>query len=213
MGHCLQQSYPGGGGNDFGFYETGSDCYVRNSSCFCIPWPCANVKFCGTRAPQWYLSCHSYFCGSCAQFDFGNMEFKDNIDDEWCPVCLEHPEYFVKFPACTHYFCKNCTRDIIYWDETRYHLSPVPYGCPPCPNGCDNPIRGRQCCCIEYWNSEEEEGELGIIQQWEQECPEQYKEYNDAELLSIENSIENTSGSAWASGKCPLCRASIRNEN
>ena len=51
--------------------------------------------------------------------------------------------------------------------------------CPPCPNE--------------------------ILERWEQENPQQYKEYNDAENLSVELS-ETTAGSVFGSRICPLCR-------
>jgi hypothetical protein len=75
----------------------------------------------------------------------------------------------------------------------------VPFGCPPCPNGCINPVKGKQCYCVNYDE---------ILKQWEQEKPEQYKEYSDAENLSIELS-ETTAGSVFSSKKCPLCRKKI----
>ena len=210
-GECLIQ---GSADQGFGIYTPGDadHCshYVRTSPCYCIPWPCPNVKFCSGYNPAWVLEAHHGFCCSCAHFDFGKIKFKKNINNESCDVCMEYPEYFVKFPSCDHYFCKKCTQEIIYWDETKYHLSPVPYGCPPCPNGCENPIRGKQCYCIEYWN--DEEGELGVIQQWEQENTEQATEYNEAEGISIEDSMTSTED-AYASGKCPLCRSTIHHDN
>jgi hypothetical protein len=78
---------------------------------------------------------------------------------------------------------------------SRYHLSPEPYGCPPCPNGCINPIKGKQCYCEEY----------DIIQDnWEIEDYDQWKKWNEAEHLSIERS-ENEN-SSFSKCICPLCR-------
>lgn len=47
---------------------------------------------------------------------------------------------------CGHSFCVDCS---IYFYQDL-HLSPVYYGCPSCPNGCNNPKRGNQCDCDEY---------------------------------------------------------------
>ena len=121
------------------------------------------------------------------------MEFR--VGEEECVVCYETSNKKLKFPAnCGHWFCVSCSRHILFWDETRYYLSPIQYGCPPCPNGCVNPEKGKQCYCKEY----------DIIQKkWEQEQPDKYKEWNDAEHISIELS-EETCGSIFSSGKSPL---------
>ena len=130
---------------------------------------------------------------NCDMFNWGTLEFREN---EECPVCLEHSKQ-VKFPAkCGHWFCVTCSRNILFWDETRYHLSPVPYGCPPCPNGCVNPTRGKQCYCENYDE---------ILERWEHEYPDNYNVWNEDERNSIGLS-ETTQGSVFASQKCPLCR-------
>lgn len=155
---------------------------------------CKNYELCeAILPPDWFtMKCH-YRCTNCDILGWNELEFKES---EECVVCNEMNKQ-VKFPAnCGHWFCVSCSRNILFWDETRYHLSPVPFGCPPCPNGCINPVKGKQCYCENYDE---------VLEQWEQENPIQYKEYNDAEHLSIELS-ETTAGSIFNSKKCPLCR-------
>jgi hypothetical protein len=77
----------------------------------------------------------------------------------------------------------------LFWDETCYHLSPEPFGCPHSPNGCVNHVKGKQCYCEAYYE---------ILERWENDYPDKYKEYNDAENLSIDLS-ETTTGSVFGS--------------
>ena len=84
----------------------------------------------------------------------------------------------VKFPTnCDHWFCVSCSRNILFWDEQRYHLSPIPFGCPQCPNGCINPVKGKQYYCDEYYE---------ILDKWELEYPDQFKKWNDSQDFSID---------------------------
>ena len=170
---------------------------------------CKNYELCEhILSPDWWENLANYLCMSCGSwfkiggFGWNELEFRES--DEECVVCYESSNKQVKFPAnCGHWFCCKCSRDILFWDETRYHLSPEPFGCPPCPNGCINPIRGKQCDCDEYFNDEEDN--LGVIQIWQNEHPEQFEEYSNAQNESIELS-ETTEGSIFGSKKCPLCR-------
>ena len=157
---------------------------------------CKNYELCETILPDRWFECKAtYICISCDMFGWKELEYKES--DEECVVCYETGHKQLKFPAnCGHWFCTSCSKNILFWDETRYHLSPVPFGCPPCPNECINPVKGKQCYCEDYDE---------ILERWEQENPQQYKEYNDAENLSIELS-ETTTGSVFNSKKCPLCR-------
>lgn len=150
---------------------------------------CKNYKLCNNASDYHF----KYICMSCDIFGWGQLEFKNSQE---CIICYNH-NILVKFPTnCGHYFCTKCTRDILYWDEQRYHLNPVNFGCLPCPNSCVNPSRGKQCGCDEYYNT---------IDKWEEEFPEQYNEYNNAEIESID--IGEPSGSYYTSKTCPLCRS------
>lgn len=163
---------------------------------------CKNYELCHHTLPPEHYEYHAnYLCMTCGDWfkvgGFGWNELEFRVGEEECVVCNEISNKQLKFPAnCGHYFCISCSRNILFWDETRYHLSPIPYGCPPCPNGCVNPERGKQCYCEEYDEIKEE---------WELEQPDKYKEWDDAECLSIELS-ETISGSVFGSQKCPLCR-------
>ena len=157
---------------------------------------CKNYELCESILPNWWFECKAtYLCTNCVMFGWNELEFKES--DEECVVCNETGNKQLKFPTnCGHWFCTSCSKNILFWDETRYHLSPVPFGCPPCPNDCINPIKGKQCYCEDYDE---------ILDDWKEEYPDTYKEYNDAENLSIELS-ETTAGSVFNSKKCPLCR-------
>ena len=170
---------------------------------------CKNYDVCQGSVPlDHYEHFGNYLCMTCGSwfkiggFGWDELEFRDCPENEECAVCSES-NIQVKFPAnCGHWFCCECSRDILLWDETRYHLSPEPYGCPSCPNGCENPIRGRQCYCYEYFGDDENPG---VIQKWATEHPEEFEKYNDDESVSLELS-ETTPGSVFNSQKCPLCR-------
>jgi hypothetical protein len=163
---------------------------------------CKNYDLCeDILPPDWWEQMANYLCMNCGSwfkiggFGWDELEFRES--EEECAVCNESCNKQVKFPAnCGHWFCVSCSRNILFWDETRYYLSPVPFGCLPCPNGCINPIKGKQCHCENYDE---------ILKRWEQENPQKFKAYNNAEKLSIELS-ETVDGSVFGSKKCPLCR-------
>lgn len=191
-------------------------------SCPCTLVKCANIELCGIEEPCELMDTRTYsshdicrLCNSLFLYETcGNLQTRwymgvqpwqrlEFIDaTEPCAVCLESKERAVKFPFCTHYFCTDCTFRILYGrSEEDYHLSPVPFGCPPCPNGCVNPVRGEQCGCLEYNNNDIDEGPLGSVQQWEITNPVAYAAW----YFSQEDSVE--SGMIGGSRKCPLCRA------
>ena len=164
-------------------FEGNEECKFK-----CKPMKCPNYVVCGKKAPEWLYDCHAGKCGmTCRNFD---VVTRNNENNEECPVCFDNPDLFVKFPTCEHYFCGTCIRSLMFWDETKFHLSRVPYGCPPCPNGCENPIMGRQCYCEEY---------DPVQEQWEKDFPHLYKRWNDNEILSIEQPD-------FSIGRCPMCR-------
>jgi hypothetical protein len=116
--------------------------------------------------------------------------------DEECDVCMNICKRKLLFPTkCGHSFCLECSKEVLFWDECKYHLSPVPYGCPPCPNGCENPERGKQCYCDEYYDV--------VIEQWKQTNPVHYLKWDKEQEISIDNGNDNTSS---GKGVCPMCR-------
>jgi len=141
-------------------------------------------------------------CGSWFKIDgFGwdHLEFKDC--DEDCDVCGEPVTRKLEFPTkCGHSFCISCCKNILFFDSTRYTLNPVNYGCPPCPNGCSNPEKGKQCDCMEY-------DEIQLT--WKEEYPDEYDFWFDEQRISIETG-ETTEGCVYGSCKCPMCRREYR---
>jgi hypothetical protein len=155
---------------------------------------CKNYELCKTVLPRWWFDCKgSYLCINCLIFGWGELEFK--YQEEECCVCNETVNIMLKFPtSCGHWFCCECSRNILLWDETRYHLSQVPYGCPPCPNGCLNPEKGTQCNCIKH-------DEIKDV--WEKEFPQEFERWNEDDDFSINNTVDYH----FANRKCPLCRS------
>ena len=161
---------------------------------------CSNYN---TILPIWIYECKTiYLCSKCILFGWGELEFKEN--NEECDICNEENNKYVKFPTnCGHSFCTVCSRNILFYDEKRYHLSRVPFGCSPCPNKCTNPIKGKQCYCKEY---------VKILEQWKKTYPEKYEEYNSAQIASIQISETNL-GSVYGSQECPMCRKKYKKPN
>jgi len=163
---------------------------------------CGNHEFCeGYKCPgigsDYCMTCGSWFKG---QFGWDKLTIVDSTDE--CAVCMNVCERKLVFPTnCGHSFCKNCSRNLLFWDETRYHLSPVSYGCPPCPNGCENPKTGRQCYCEDYDS---------IQNEWERSNPEKFKKWNDDQNKSIDNSLYDIN---YGQGVCPLCRKKYVRQN
>ena len=159
---------------------------------------CKNYELCEALLPTWWYECKGYFCTNCDMLT-GSQEltFEKRPEDS-CPVCLRHDDddatelLFMKFPACSHWFCVPCTRNIIYQYESRYYLSPFPFGCPPCTNGC----LAELCCdvCEETYKN------------WERDSPQQFREYIDAESKSIEDGFLNP---IYGTRQCPLCRTKM----
>lgn len=160
---------------------------------------CKNYKLCNNILSPEHYECHgNYLCMTCGDWfkiggkKWNELEFRD-IGEE-CSICNEVNTH-VKFPAnCGHWFCVECSKKILFWEEDRYHLSAVPYGCGVCPNGCENPVMGKQCYCEEYDE---------IQETWRREHPDDFKRWSDAENVSIDNGDD---GSVCGSRRCPLCR-------
>ncbi len=175
---------------------------LNNSEYTCIHscQKCLNYEFCKKMGSKRYFECYNGICQGCDIRSFIHkknriLEFRDT--SEPCCVCLEQKGREMKFPSeCGHWFCIDCSRDLILWDETRYHINPVLFGCPPCPNKCKNPDRGKQCYCEEYDE---------ILEKWREEYPEKSKLYNELEQYNIEHGHEKEI--VYGKGICPLCRS------
>jgi hypothetical protein len=156
---------------------------------------CSNYEFCESNRVNGVESEYCMDCGT--WFKFGNGWNKLDIINttEECAVCMNSYKKKVMFPTkCGHSFCIRCSRDILLWNENRYRLSPVQYGCPPCPNGCKNPEKGPQCDCEEYST---------IQEKWILSKPSDYKRWSSDEGFSISNGEKDNS---YGSLTCPLCR-------
>ena len=180
-------------------YEQTNTYYDESYKCNRIK--CKNYELCETCCPlECFIYEGHYLCMACMPgcgtgFGWNELEFRDS--NEECVICLENNKKQVKFPTnCGHWFCLSCSKNILFLDETRYHLSPVPFGCSSCPNNCINPIKGKQCYCEEYTE---------IQDKWEQDFPLEYKKWNDSENLSIDQG-ETIPGSVFGTCTCPLCK-------
>lgn len=170
--------------NSINNYDNGSEIGIK----------CKNFNLCKNYIPDWWFDCKgTYLCTNCDGIFGIELNFRE-IDEE-CPICLEKSKYQAQFPSCPHWFCTKCLKKLFFWNELRYHISPIPYGCPPCPNGCSNPVRGKQCGCLEY---------DPIIEQWSKEFPKKFEEWNKNEHSSI--FMGETGPSSFYSKTCPICR-------
>lgn len=159
---------------------------------------CLNYEFCGNNAIPEIGQEFCMTCGSWFKYGFGwnKLTFVNTSDS--CVICCSDISKQVLFPTgCGHMFCISCTKDLLYFDETRYHKSPVTYGCPPCPNGCQNPEIGKQCYCLEYDT---------VIDTWEQNDKQKWSRWDRDQERSIEDGMEQIQ-SSYGRKKCPLCRA------
>jgi hypothetical protein len=163
-------------------------------------YKCKNYDLCKVVLPKWWFECKGcYLCNNCDMM-WGELPFRKAVDE--CSVCFGTEHKQVEFPAeCGHWFCTECTKSILWKDDANYYLSPVPYGCPPCPNRCSNPERGKQCECSVYMDE--------VVEQWKIDHTAQYEEWIRNESVSIEIG-ETDQGSIVGSGTCPLCRTKWR---
>jgi hypothetical protein len=178
-------------------YENNNTINDKNGLCI----KCKNYELCETTlALDHFKMVANYLCMTCGSwfkinsFGWNELEFKECNED--CDICSENVTRKLKFPTnCGHWFCISCSRNILFYDESRYYINATLYGCPPCPNKCINPDKGRQCGCEEYDE---------IQDQWRQEFLEQFNTWNKAEQDSI--LIGCNSMSSYGTCKCPLCR-------
>ena len=186
-----------------GASDTPVQCLPNGRTHFCVSChtfrKCCNFDFCGFIGPKWkYLYCYNGSCLECYK-SFGpgvklQMKKTDGDDSE-CPICYSENTKMVKFPAkdCINWFCIDCCKTMIWRDPSRYHLNPILFGCPPCPNQCENPEKGKQCDCTEY---------EALKKEWKTIDHEGYHEWQQKEQYSI----KNTPDSYFGEGKCALCR-------
>ena len=164
--------------------------------------PCLNYALCECKLEVCPAGWHGDgMCLNCTplypfcSLGYGPLQFHE--DAEACAVCMREGVTKVEFPAgCGHSLCLECTRQIMFWDERRYYLSPEPFGCPPCPRGCVNPAKGVQCECDEH-------GE--VREAWKFSDPAAWLRWLEDSGDSVERSTEEL-GSFFGSMTCPICR-------
>jgi len=107
-----------------------------------------------------------------------------------CSLCNEMVNTKIPFPSkCSHVYCIDCTRYLLFCGEdSTLHISPIPYGCPPCPKGCRNPVKGIQCSCSEYDD---------VIEEWWNKNKDSAEEFVYACYVDGKNKAKDI--------KCPLC--------
>lgn len=157
------------------------------SKCGCVK--CPYFEICGTWAAQCYFDAHRGTCMSCA---IGRpvCVFREG---ETCVVCAEVRTH-IKLPMCDHFVCTVCARKIYNGSDGEFDLSVAIAGGPSCPNGCDNPPRGRQCGCTEYDD---------ILDNWFESKSTNVAMYNVMQDISIAFGEE---GGVYNSKTCPICR-------
>lgn len=141
------------------------------------------------------MNCSSIFKYGC---QLGEIQFLD-VDEE-CLICTENVSRKMLWP-CGHSFCVGCSREILFFKESRFHLRQADFGAPACPNGCENPVRGTQCYCDEYDS---------VLEQWKQEFPEDYDRWDEAEEQSIANIGAYHEPNVFGNQKCPMCRTKFK---
>lgn len=88
-----------------------------------------------------------------------------------CVFCnIDCYQQMIFLGECGHSFCVECS--IRLYEASQ--LSPVTFGCPPCPNGCSNPKEGIQCECPE---------QLHVQSIWKKIEPKQYHQWVAEETL------------------------------
>lgn len=116
---------------------------------------------------------------------------------EPCAICYEDGPH-VMFPAgCGHSFCASCVRSILFNADAALneHTSAVPYGGPACPNGCPNPLVGKQCACTQRTDAE---------YAWSMY---DFQAFTQWLANSMTYRVTEAQTSAKGSMKCPMCRA------
>lgn len=148
-----------------------------------------------------YILCSNNAVGIvCKYCEASHVKINTSVSRQECPVCFEHGDC-IEFPSgCRHVFCVECIKKIVLPNEHYFFISPVPFGCEPCPNGCINPLSGVQCDCDEH---------ADLLDSWRIRDKQAYMEWVHAESLSIENGLSGDT--CIGNGKCPMCRSSFHN--
>jgi hypothetical protein len=144
---------------------------------------CVNFELCETNTNS-----HNSLCKNCRLW--GEIPIISKNKKQQCYVCNEMVNKKMIFPTnCGHDYCIDCTRYMLFCGETSvFNISPEPYGCPPCPNGCSNPMIGNQCTCLLYND---------VIEEWWNENKDKAEEFIYACYIDGKNKCKSV--------KCILC--------
>lgn len=144
---------------------------------------CVNFKLCEGSA--WL---NTDLCVPCERFEWGKLTIFES--NQKCTRCHNLATMEVVFPThCDHSICLSCFKFIMYWDEANYHVSEETFDCPPCPNGCRNPVVGPQCWCLEYDE---------VKDKWRTDFPNKSKQHSYHENHLIETI-------PYPTKQCPTC--------
>jgi hypothetical protein len=160
---------------------------------------CVNHELCNNEAiiEDFCITCKYWF--STVGLANSKLSVIDSVGE--CMICFKSCRRKLEFPAdCGHVFCLHCSSHLLFGDDTRFYLSPEPYGCPPCPKGCTNPLLGRQCGCVEY---------VAIQEIWETTDVLGASRWFAAEAKSVEVG-RWLDISSYGSAVCPLCRKAVK---
>jgi hypothetical protein len=185
---------------DFGecnYCATEAEEAYDGSKCNCTP--CMNKELCGygrNLPVEWRGKCLN-----CRMCGFGEILSRDCPENDVCTICsgtgrqMQFPSY-----GCEHWFCVGCVKELLGYEEHKVQPNPEQFGCPPCPNGCANPLVGKQCPCIRHADAKAE---------WKSEDPDAYNVWAGEEKVLTEQ-LENAHGYIFRKAACPICHRTVR---
>jgi hypothetical protein len=140
-------------------------------------------------------------CIHCRRCGFGEMSFRDCPEHVVCTICSSTGRQ-MRFPStdCKHWFCVGCVKGMLGYEEQKVQPNPEQFGCPPCLNGCANPLVGKQCPCIRHADAKHF---------WKEEDPDAYNAWARAEKVLAEQ-LENAHGYIFRKPSCPICLRNSR---
>jgi hypothetical protein len=163
---------------------------------------CKYFEYCGKTMRSMVHIVKKGVCVDCDRLmhklQISEINIRDT--DQKCSVCYENKGREMEFPVlCGHWFCVECTKLLIERDDSMQRLNPIYYGCDPCPRGCINPAKGKQCCCPE---------KLDVMEVWMREDPRGYLDWCKDEKFWRKHGmrIDAYDGFAFGTRKCPICR-------
>lgn len=152
---------------------------------------CVNHELCKNHVHQHdHATCIT--CGSWAPYEYSfqwdELCFRNSFPEEECTVCLEVKPRMMAFPTkCGHWFCIDCSRDLLFWDESKCFLDPLDFGGPRSCMKCPKPSTD---CCAAYRQQ---------LKEWKKVREEEYDRWRRMMMMQKK-------ATAYGSCTCPLCR-------